>query len=138
MVKRSVASWGLLLVLGVGTSPGCTSGPGSVDPPSTSPGFAIDPIQIESVQLVRGLDVPSGLGVHVRGVVGDGCSELLPIRQLREGTTVTITLQRRRPENAICTQIARIYDDVIPLEGEFPPGTYVVRVNSEKIDFSVA
>ena len=55
-------------------------------------GFVVDPIQIESVDLVRGLDAPSGLGVHVRGVVGDGCSELLPIRQLREGSTVTITL----------------------------------------------
>jgi hypothetical protein len=136
MAMCNVTWLGLLALVG-GTALGCRGGSTAANPPPTEPVFVIEPIQIESVELVRNLDVPSGLGVHVKGVVGDGCSELLPLRQLREGSTVSITLERRRPENAICTQIARIFDDVIPLEGAFPPGTYVVRVNREKIEFSV-
>src|SRR5262245_7680666 len=131
---RNLTWLGLLALV---ASLGCGGSSTAANPAPTEPVFVIEPIQIESIELVRGLPVPSGLGVHVKGVVGDGCSELLPMRQLREGSTVTITLERRRPENAICTQIARLYDDVNPLEAAFPPGTYVVRVNREKVEFSV-
>jgi len=119
---------------------GCQSAASPFDPPTgpnTPPELVIAPIQIDSVVLVRGLSTPSGLGIHVQGIVGDGCSELLPIRQLREGAVVLISIERQRPRDAVCTQIARLYDDVIALEGEFTPGTYTVRVNATQIEFSV-
>jgi hypothetical protein len=131
-----LTSWGLLALV-AGASTACTSARDAANPAPSDPVFVVDPIAIESVELVRGLGTASGLGVHVKGVVGDGCSELLPVRQVREGNTVTITVERRRPENAICIQIARLFDDVIPLEGVFPPGTYEVRVNADKIAFSI-
>src|SRR5262249_27206925 len=113
----------------------------SSTPPSptspTAPEIVVAPIQIDSVVLVHGLQTPSGLGVHVQGIVGDGCSALLPIRQLREGSVVLISIERQRPRDAVCTQIARLYDDVIALEGEFGPGTYTVRVNDTAIEFPV-
>jgi hypothetical protein len=114
------------------TSVGCRS---STDP--SNPRIVIEPIQIDSVELVRNLATPSGLGVHVQGVVGDGCAELLPVRQTREGALITIKIQRQRPEEAICVQIAKLYDAIIPLEGEFPPGPYVVGVNTKEITFAV-
>src|SRR5262245_59207751 len=133
------ASPGLVMAVLLLASVGCQSAAPPSDPPTgpTRPEFVIAPIQIESVVLVRGLKTPSGLGVHVQGIVGDGCSELLPIRQLREGSVVLISIERQRPRDAVCTQIARLYDDVIPLEGTFAPGTYTVRVNSTHIEFSV-
>jgi inhibitor of cysteine peptidase len=103
----------------------------------SDPSVIIAPIQIDSVELVHGLAVPSGLGVHVKGIVGDGCSELRPVRQSREGALVTITLESERPKDAICTQIAKLYDDVIPFEGAFSPGQYTVRVNTSELAFSV-
>jgi hypothetical protein len=117
---------------------GCdTAAPPSGPPTGPSqPAVVISPIQIDSVVLVRGLETASGLGVHVQGIVGDGCSELLPIRQLREGSVVLISIERQRPRDAVCTQIAKLYDDVIALEGDFPPGAYTVRVNSTELAFS--
>jgi hypothetical protein len=121
-----------LLAFAAVTGVGCQS---STAP--SNPRLVIEPIQIDSVELVRNVATPSGLGVHVQGVVGDGCAELLPMRQIREGALITITIQRQRPEDAICIQIAKLYDAIIPLEGEFPPGQYVVQVNTKEITFSV-
>jgi len=120
-------------------SAGCQSAAPAADPPTgpSKPELVTGPIQIDSVVLVRGLTTPSGLGVHVQGVIGDGCSELLPIRQLREGSVVLISIERQRPRDAVCTQIARLYDDVVALEGEFLPGTYTVRVNTTELEFSI-
>jgi hypothetical protein len=95
-------------------------------------------IQVDSLEIVRNASSPSGLGVRVRGVVGDGCTELiLPITQEREGALVQIRILRQRPADAICTQIAKLFDQVVPLLGEFPPGRYIVRVNDSEIAFSV-
>jgi hypothetical protein len=71
----------------------------------------------------------------VRGVIGDACSSLHSVEQERTGNTVVVTILRQRPANAICTQIARLYDDTIRLDGAFPPGAYVVRVNGTETSF---
>jgi hypothetical protein len=75
------------------------------------------------------------VSAHVRGVIGDGCSSLHSVEQERTGNAVVVTILRQRPANAICTQIARLYDDTIRLDGAFPPGTYVVRVNGTETSF---
>jgi hypothetical protein len=36
----------------------------------------------------------------------------------------------------VCTQLARLYDERLPLEGSFPPGDYVLRVNDFVRSFS--
>jgi len=112
--------------------------PGCGSPTAPLPHLVIRPIQVDSLELVRGISKPSGLGVHVQGVIGDGCSELLPpITQTRQGAVVRISILKQRPEDAICTQIAKLFDQVIPLAGEYPAGSYVVRVNDSEISFSV-
>ena len=36
--------------------------------------------------------------------------------------------------DTICIQIAKLYDELIHLEGQYPPGRYLLRVNSlEKV-----
>jgi hypothetical protein len=42
---------------------------------------------------------------------------------------VTVTILRQRPRDAICTQIAKLYEDNIRLDGQYPPGQYTLRVN---------
>ena len=80
----------------------------------------------------------SGLGVRVRGVLGDGCTDLLPpITQERDGTVVRIRILRQRPEDAVCIQIAKLFDQVVPLMGEYPPGDYIVHVNASDLTFRV-
>jgi hypothetical protein len=102
-----------------------------------SPDLTIDPIHIESLDVSVGAGVPVAVEAHVQGVVGDGCSAVHSVKQERSGSTVTITILRERPTNAICTQIARLYDARIPLEGTFAPGAFLVRVNDAERAFTV-
>jgi hypothetical protein len=90
------------------------------------------PIHVDSVDVI--LAPPS---VHVRGVIGDGCTELSGVNMARSGNTVSITIWSLRPEGAICIQIARLYDATLALPGDFPPGQYVLRVNSVETTFTV-
>ena len=125
---------GPLLPLLAAVSFGC----GSPTGPGPEPGTIVSLIQVESLEIVRNASSSSGLGVRVQGVLGDGCTELvLPIEQEREGALVRIRILRQRPADAVCTQIAKLFDQVVPLLGEFPPGPYVVRVNDSELAFSV-
>ncbi len=96
----------------------------------------IDPIQVESVDVLVQESDPPQASAHVRGLIGDGCSSLHSVEQERSGNTVVLTILRQRPANAICIQIARLYDDTIRLEGTFPPGRYVLRVNGVETSFT--
>ncbi len=74
---------------------------------------------------------------HVHGIVGDGCTELFGLIQRRTGPTIEITILSTRPAEAICSQIAKVYDAVIPLAGPFPGGAYVVSVNGVEAPFAL-
>lgn len=102
-----------------------------------SPDLVIEPIHIDSVDVVVGASVPLTVEVHVQGVIGDGCSVVHSVSQERSGSTVTITILRERPRDAICTQEARLYDARIRLEGTFPAGSYLVRVNGVERAFTI-
>jgi hypothetical protein len=74
----------------------------------------------------------------VQGVIGDGCTDLLPpITQKRDDTVVRISILRQRPQEAICIEIAKLFDQVVPLMGDYPPGRYIVRVNGAELAFSL-
>ena len=103
----------------------------------TSPDVIVDPIHIDSVDVVVGARIPATVEVHVRGVVGDGCSTARPEQQTRAGNTVTITILRQRPRDAVCSQLARLYDERFALDGTFPPGSYLVVVNNLERGFPV-
>jgi len=103
---------------------------------ATNPDVTIDPIQIDSVDVQVQESSPPRAAARVQGVIGDGCSTLHSVEQERSGSTVTLTILRERPIDAICTQIARLYDETIPLEGTFSPGRYVLRVNDVETAFT--
>jgi hypothetical protein len=94
-----------------------------------SPDSVLEPITIESVDIRILESSPPRAVAHVKGVIGDGCSELHSVTQSRDGSTVTVTILRERARDAICTQIAKLYEADIPLEGQYPPGRYLLRVN---------
>lgn len=104
--------------------------------PTAAGELVVEPIQVESVDVRVIETVPPRAVAHVRGVLGDGCSELHSLRQERSGTTVTVTISRQRPRDAVCIQIAKMYDEDVTLDGEYPPGRYVVRVNDVATPFT--
>ncbi|HEX9725060.1 MAG TPA: hypothetical protein VGC53_12340 [Vicinamibacteria bacterium] len=97
--------------------------------PTGADDLLVEPIQVESVDVLILESFPPQAVAHVRGILGDGCSEFHSLRQERSGNIVTVTILRQRPRNAICTQIGKLYEENIPLEGWYPPGRYVLRVN---------
>lgn len=115
---------------------GClATGCGSpVDP--AGPDLLLEPIQIDSVDVLVMETAPPTVAAHVRGVVGDGCSALHSVVHKRSGSTVVITILRQRPRNAICTHVALLYDERILLVGPFPAGHYVLRVNEVERQFT--
>jgi hypothetical protein len=102
----------------------------------TSPQLTIAPIEIYTVDVLVLESFPPQASARVTGIVGDGCARLHSVSQSRAGDRVTVTILRERPESAVCTQIARLYDETIRLEGAFPPGRYVLRVNDRETVFT--
>jgi hypothetical protein len=107
---------------------------GCGSPTAPAPRTITRPIQVDSVEV---LVQDAGPAAHVHGVIGDGCTELSAVTLERAGSRVTITILSTRPEEAICTQIAKLYEDVLRLPGDFPPGPYVLRVNTVEKTFTV-
>jgi hypothetical protein len=103
---------------------------------SPSGTLLVEPIHVDSVEIVVQRSLPAQAVAHVRGVIGDGCSTLHSVRQNVSGNTIEVMILRQRPAGAICTQEAILYEDDIRLEGSFPPGTYVVRVNGVERTFT--
>jgi hypothetical protein len=97
--------------------------------PAAPDGVRVDPIQIDQVEVQVLETAPPQARARVRGVIGDGCSTLKSVTQVRMGQTVTLLILRERPVDAICTQQAKLYDETIALEGTYPAGRYVLRVN---------
>ena len=115
---------------------GLAAGLGAACSTPASPDVVVEPIQIDRVDVRIRAGSPPQAWAHVVGVVGDGCASLHSVRQGRSGNTVTVTILRQRPRVAVCTQIARLYDEVIPLDGPYPPGTYLLRVNDVERTFT--
>lgn len=100
------------------------------------PDVLIEPIQIDGID-VRILEgAPPMATAHVTGLIGDGCCSLHSVQQARSGNTVTVTILRRRLDADACIQIAILYDDDMPLQGQYPPGRYVLRVNGVERSFT--
>lgn len=106
-----------------------------IQPPARD--VTIGPIQIDQVEVRIAESFPVQVFAHVTGFIGDGCSSALPVEQKREGNTITLTINRQRPTDAICTQIAKIFDENIRLAGDFPPGEYTLKVNTVTQTFTV-
>jgi hypothetical protein len=100
------------------------------------PTTLVEPILIEQVDVLVLESFPPRANAHVRGIIGDGCSEIRSVTQSRSGNVTTVTILRERPRDAVCTQIAKLYDQIISLEGTFPPGRYEVIVNGFRRTFT--
>jgi len=129
--RVSVRSWvGTVTCLGA-LAAGCHSSPAAPEKP---PAVTIRPIHVDSVEVL--LQGPPA--AHVQGVIGDGCTRISGVVQERGGRTIDITILAERPTDAVCIQIARLYDETLPLPGDFPPGAYVLRVNGVERAFTVS
>ena len=70
------------------------------------------------------------MSARVHGVLPTPCHGLGRIDQRRQGSTISVTIPVRAPAAGVsCIEVVAPVTQTIRLEGAFPPGDYVVRVN---------
>jgi hypothetical protein len=95
-------------------------------------------MQVDSVEVRIAESYPVQVFANIKGTLGDGCTSLGETRQSRNGSTIEVTITTNHSGADACTQIAQLVDQDIQLEGEFPAGTYTVRVNGVEKQFTVS
>jgi hypothetical protein len=123
-----------LVLLAALAAAGC--GNDSVAGPSTA--VVIEPIEIQSVEVVVGASRPAQAIARVKGGLGSGCDYLHSIEQRREGNVVTVEVKRSRFTPGPCTAIFKEFQQELGLTGEYATGQYTVRVNGVTQTFSVS
>ncbi len=97
----------------------------------------VRPATITSIEVIVLESFPVQVHARVRGELADGCSEPLPVKQVRTGTDTTLEVRYQRPRDAVCIQVVRELDELVVLEGPFPPGEYVLRANDLETRFRI-
>jgi inhibitor of cysteine peptidase len=94
-------------------------------------------LQVDNVEVQVAESSPPQVSVRVQGMLGNGCYSLGEIRQQRNGNTIEVTITTKHNGSESCTMIAQMIDEKILLEGDFPSGEYIVRVNGVERTFRV-
>jgi inhibitor of cysteine peptidase len=105
----------------------------SVEEPTLVPGQ----LPIEAVEVVVLESFPYQLRAQVRGYLPDSCTRLHEVTQSRTGNVITVSITTLRELEAFCLQRIEIVERTIPLEGAYPPGEYVLRVNNMAHNFTL-
>jgi hypothetical protein len=98
----------------------------------------VQPIEIETVEVIVGSARPALVVARVDGQLGSGCDFLHSITQRREGNVITVSVERARFTAGPCTAILKLFQQELGLPGPFAPGSYTVRVNGVSRTFSVS
>ncbi len=102
--------------------------------------FAIGEAMVSSVSIAFQESFPLGVQVQVSGDLPDSCTELGDVIQTRNEKTgdFIVTLQTKKPLDAVCAQVLSAFDTSFVLEGTdgLPKGDYTVIVNGVKAEFT--
>jgi hypothetical protein len=102
--------------------------------------FAIGEAVVSSVSIAFQESFPLGVQVEVEGDLPDSCTELGDVIQTRNEKTgdFIVTLQTKKPLDAVCAQVLSAFDTSFVLEGTdgLPKGDYTVIVNGVKESFT--
>ena len=94
--------------------------------------------QIETIELLMLESFPVQVHAHVTGWLGDGCTKLDQITQVREDNTFKVTITTTRPAEAVCTMQLVGFEETIPLDVHgLPKGTYTVDINGVTETFTL-
>lgn len=93
-------------------------------------------LQVESVDVLVSLSFPPQVSAAVTGVVPTPCTAIGRVEQRREGNTITVTIATETRE-VVCIQIIARVTHTVRLEGSFPSGDYVLRVNGVERRFQI-
>jgi hypothetical protein len=92
-------------------------------------------VVIDSASAAVTRSQPARIVVTVTGSLGSGCGDL-PVfaSQQQSGNLIEIFLAQYVPPETMCTAMIVPFQDVIPVEGSFEPGTYQIAINGFTLD----
>jgi inhibitor of cysteine peptidase len=96
-----------------------------------------DRLTVESVEVRIMESFPVQVSAQVKGHLRDGCESLAGTTQSRSGNTITVTIATAREMGRACIQVLAPVEENVRLDGSFPAGTYLVRVNGTEQTFRV-
>lgn len=122
----------LLLVIAA-ISLGCGS-ESPVSPPE--PPIGQEPLRVSTVT-VRTDTAPGSVTVLASGGAHNACTNVGAITQARKGNVIDVGIQTVWDPQAFCILVLKNLDVAVTLQGPFPPGEYVVRVNGVEARFQI-
>ena len=119
-------------VLPAATIPAATQVATRIVPtPTAERAILIRPAQIEGLDVQILESMPVQVKATINGTLGDGCTSLNAITQKRTGNTFGVEVTTKRPAEAMCTMIAKLYNETISLDvAGLSAGTYIVSAGT--------
>jgi len=104
----------------------------------TDQDLLVTPALVESIEIRLLESFPVQVQVVVKGILGDVCTTLGQIAQLRENNTFRVTIMAQRPAAAVCAAMIAPFETTISLDANgLPAGTYFVDVNGARGSFTL-
>ena len=112
-----------------------------IRPISDSTRYLVYPAVVDSVAVrPAGRPAPGdavAVEVLVKGALPDACAELTEVTQTRQARYVTVDLMMRQPRETVCAAVVRPFRFYLVLDGAYPAGSYVLRLNGTTTPFQV-
>lgn len=123
----------VVLIASVGAS-----GQGSVEHNNTAPDdeFQVEPVKIETIDVLLAESFPVQVFVEVTGQVPDPCWEPQEPVIEQGGNRIEVEIMAERDADEVCIQAIEDYSTTLAL-GTLEPGTYVVVINGVEQEFEV-
>jgi inhibitor of cysteine peptidase len=122
---RHPSAWLLALAL---AAPACGN-------PSAD--FEILPLSVNETDVLLLESFPVQVEAVVKGTLPSACSTVDEVSQRREGNLVEVTVLTRTRRGQVCIASLKGVTERVRLQGGFPPGDYLLRVNGKETRFQV-
>lgn len=94
---------------------------------------------VESIEVTKTDSFPVEVNVLAKGYLADACTELGDVKQAYDSGVFTVTLESKRPQDAVCAEMITNFEKQISLSGVsgLPKGSYTIEVNGVKGAFTL-
>lgn len=101
--------------------------------------MVIGTANVESIEVTKTDSFPVEVNIKALGYLADSCTQLGDVKQAYDSGVFTVTLESKRPQDAVCAEVLTNFEKDISLVGVsgLPKGTYSVEVNGIKGAFTL-
>jgi hypothetical protein len=104
---------------------------------SSDTAVEVVPLRVERVDVLVLESFPPMVHAVVTGTLPTACSSIESVTQTRTGNVIEVTITARTEREVVCILVLKEVTERVRLEGNFPSGQYVLRVNGVESRFQV-